>query len=620
MRNTGNFAIFGLAAVLAAAMAATALTPVTVQAADAVLNGTIRAAGGQALGGVTVSARADGSNVVTSVFTDESGNYYFPPMAGGKYQVWAQAITFATARGDVDLGAARRQDFTLAPIKDFVRQLPGDMLLAALPDATPEDAAMKQLVLNSCTGCHTPSYILQHRFDEAGWNAIINLMKHVNVSGIYQGPDHKAAPVLEHEQKRLAAYLARARGPGETSMRFDLRPRPSGEAARVVFTDYEAPADPDVGMPHKVLTNNGTDWSLGTPSYVYPGFGVHDAWIDADGKSVYFTCNVPNSVLTLGKFDLASGAFTPIKVTAANGLAAPAHGMTRDPDGTIWFNVNPSKGGLARIDTKTDKIEVFIPPEGMAPTGGATTVDYDGRGMIWVSSPTGALRFDPATEKFTEYKSPTAKSATGGVGLTYGVAADRDGNGYWAQMAIDTVGIADGKYGTAKELKLPPNAAARDRLPPEQIAFYDSVGAPDFSNPVPYAQGPRRMGTDKNDDVLYVGNSWAGTLSRINTRTQELTTIPLPAYRKPYQIAVDSRHNAWLNIWMTDQVLKYDPAANSFTAFDLPTRGSEVRYVSLYEKDGQMKVVLPSYRTRKVTVMSFRSDADIQAAKAEAAR
>jgi streptogramin lyase len=620
MRNTGNFAIFGLAAVLAAAMAATALTPVTVQAADAVLNGTIRAAGGQALGGVTVSARADGSNVVTSVFTDESGNYYFPPMAGGKYQVWAQAITFATARGDVDLGAARRQDFTLAPIKDFVRQLPGDMLLAALPDATPEDAAMKQLVQNSCTGCHTPSYILQHRFDEAGWNAIINLMKHVNVSGIYQGPDHKAAPVLEHEQKRLAAYLARARGPGETSMRFDLRPRPSGEAARVVFTDYEAPADPDVGMPYKVLTNNGTDWSLGTPSYVYPGFGVHDAWIDADGKSVYFTCNVPNSVLTLGKFDLASGAFTPIKVTAANGLAAPAHGMTRDPDGTIWFNVNPSKGGLARIDTKTDKIEVFIPPEGMAPTGGATTVDYDGRGMIWVSSPTGALRFDPATEKFTEYKSPTAKSATGGVGLTYGVAADRDGNGYWAQMAIDTVGIGDGKYGTAKELKLPPNAAARDRLPPEQIAFYDSVGAPDFSNPVPYAQGPRRMGTDKNDDVLYVGNSWAGTLSRINTRTQELTTIPLPAYRKPYQIAVDSRHNAWLNIWMTDQVLKYDPAANSFTAFDLPTLGSEVRYVSLYEKDGQMKVVLPSYRTRKVTVMSFRSDADIQAAKAEAAR
>jgi streptogramin lyase len=617
MRNTNGFTMIGAGAVFAAAMSATAFTPMTARAADAVLAGTIKSAEGVALGGVTVSARADGSNVVTSVFTDEAGNYYFPPLAQGKYKVWAQAIAFDAGRGEVALGAGR-QDFTLKPIADFVRQLPGDMVIAALPDATPEDATMKTIVQNNCTACHTPSYTLQHKFDEAGWNAIINLMKHANVYGIYQGPDHKASPVLDYNQKKLAAYLARARGPGETSMKFNLRPRPSGEAARVVFTEYEAPPDPDVGMPYKVQTNNGSDWSLGTPSYVYPGFGVHDAWIDADGGSVYFTCNVPNNVLTLGKFDLKTGAFKPLKVAAANGLAAPSHGITRDPTGAIWFNVNPGKGGLGKLDTRTDKIEVFIPPEGMAPTGGAVTVDYDGRGMIWVSSPTGALRFDPAAEKFTEFKSPTPKSATGGNGTTYGVAADRDGNGYWAQMAIDTVGIGDGKYGTAKEMKLPPVAAVRDRLTPDQIAFYDGVGAPDFSNPVPYAQGPRRMGTDKNDDVLYVGNSWAGTLAKINTRTQETSTIPLPPNTKPYHIAVDSRHNAWLNVWMSDVVLRYDPKANAFTTFDLPTRGSEVRYVSVFEKDGAMKVVLPSYRTRKVTVMAFRSEADMQAAKAQA--
>jgi hypothetical protein len=72
---------------------------------------------------------------------------------------------------------------------------------------------------------------------------------------------------------------------------------------------------------------------------------------------------------------------------------------------------------------------------------------------------------------------------------------------------------------------------------------------------------------------------------------------------------------------MTDQVLKYDPQTKGFTAFDIPTRGSEARYVSLFEKDGEVqKVVLPSYRTRKVTVMSFRTDADIAAAKAQAAQ
>ena len=93
---------------LAAALSATALTPMPAHA-DAVLSGTIKSAAGEALGGVTVSARADGSNIVTSVFTDAAGNYYFPPLANGKYKVWAQAITFDTGRGDVDLSAAKRR-------------------------------------------------------------------------------------------------------------------------------------------------------------------------------------------------------------------------------------------------------------------------------------------------------------------------------------------------------------------------------------------------------------------------------------------------------------------------------------------------------------------------------
>src|SRR5262252_3422286 len=195
MKSPRSFTMIGT--IFAAAMSATALTPITANAADAMLSGTIKSADGAALGGVTVSARADGSNVVTSVFTDETGNYYFPPLASGKYKVWAQATTFDTVRGDVDLSAAKRQDFTLKPLKDFVRQLPGDMILAALPDSTPEDANMKTIIQNNCTACHTPSYILQHKFDEAGWNAIINLMKHANVYGVYQGPEHKASPVLD---------------------------------------------------------------------------------------------------------------------------------------------------------------------------------------------------------------------------------------------------------------------------------------------------------------------------------------------------------------------------------------------------------------------------------------
>src|SRR5215470_19875481 len=122
------------------------------------------------------------------------------------------------------------------------------MLLAALPEDTERDHQLKIIFRNNCTGCHTPSYPLQFRFDEAGWTAVIELMKRVNVAGVYQGPDSKANAILDFNQKELAAYLARARGPEESSLKIKPRPRPSGEAARAVFTEYDLPLNPDLNL------------------------------------------------------------------------------------------------------------------------------------------------------------------------------------------------------------------------------------------------------------------------------------------------------------------------------------------------------------------------------------
>ena len=155
-----------------------------------------------------------------------------------KYRVWAQALGFEAAKAAVTLNASQRRNLTLEEIKDAerrFRQLPGEMMVAALPDATPEDAHMKKIFMNNCTGCHATSYALQFRFDEAGWSKIIDLMKVVPVNGVYPGPNAKPSQVLERNQKQLAAYLARARGPGESSMKITARPRPTGEAARAVW-------------------------------------------------------------------------------------------------------------------------------------------------------------------------------------------------------------------------------------------------------------------------------------------------------------------------------------------------------------------------------------------------
>jgi mono/diheme cytochrome c family protein len=61
----------------------------------------------------------------------------------------------------VNLDGKRKQNLALAPITDADarhRQLPGELMVAALPEATPEYAFMKKIFTNNCTACHTPSY------------------------------------------------------------------------------------------------------------------------------------------------------------------------------------------------------------------------------------------------------------------------------------------------------------------------------------------------------------------------------------------------------------------------------------------------------------------------------
>jgi virginiamycin B lyase len=590
--------------------------------ADTLLSGTVKSSDGKAMGGVTVSAKPDGGTITTTVLTDDGGKFYFPSLPSGNYRVWAQALSYQTAKGTVELAANRKQDFTLKPMNDAeatFNQLPGNLVVDALPERTPEEARMKRIVRTVCTGCHTPSFPLQHRFDEAGWNAIIELMKNVNVYGTFVGGERKPSGILDFHQQELANYLSQARGPGQSDMHVKLEPRPSGEAARVVFKEYDLPLDPDANLPANFVQNDGSDWSEGTPSVLIPGWGVHDSWLDLSGN-LWFTCNIANKRTTIGRVDTATGEVKLFKVAGPNGFAAQAHGMTRDPNGTIWFNVNNGRGGIGRVDPATQKIDVFLPPTDMIQTGGAATVDYDGKGNIWSSAPNGALRFDPVAEKFTEFKSITFKTVNG-TGVTYGTAADRDGNGYWAEMVLDTIGVGDGQTAKVSEIKLAPDKEQGAILTPEEQKFYQTYNQPDFNSPLPWAQGPRRMGTDKNADVLWIGDSWGANLARIDTHTHATSYVPLPGEQQPYHVAVDKNHDAWTNLWGADRLMRYDPKTGKWTAFDLPTRGAEPRYISLLERDGQdTQVAVPYFRARKVAVMTLRSQAEIEALKAQAGK
>ena len=607
------------AALVASAAVAAFFAPRLVKGASdgALLTGMVKSSSGEKMAGVTVSARVEGSPVTMTVFTDEQGSYYFPPLSAGKYQVWAQADTFQTARGSVELSSTQHQDFTLQPLKDFARQLTGDQLIDSFPDKTADDKRLKLVFRNTCTSCHQPNYILQNRFDADGWVSMMNLMRQIGVTGLYGGQDSAEAGIIEYHKKELAAYLARVSGPGPTEMKFKIRPRPTGDAARVVFTEYQVPLDPTAGYSTKYVTNDGSDWSLGTPSSLNGGHGVHDAQADLMGN-IWFTYNVESTDITVGRIDAQTGEVKFFMVPGRRGMAAASHGITRAPNGILWFNVNPGgRGSLGRIDPVAQKIDVFSPPQTMSGvTGGATTIDVDGKGKVWVTAGTGALRFDPETQQFMqEYKSLSYTTADG-TGNTYGLAADRDGNAWWAEMSIDTVGKSDIETGKSQEVKLPPVPGRTEMAKPEEAQMYHMAGA-EFNFAPIWSEGPRRLGADHNGDTVWVCDYWGGNLAKIDIHTLKTTIVPLPKpdVQQPYHATIDSKHNVWVNLMNSDEVARFDPSTSTWTEFPFPTLGGETRYVSVLEKDGTTQVILPYSRARKVARMVLRSKEDIQALK-----
>ena len=159
----------------------------------------------------------------TTVYTDESGQFLFPPYGqSGNTRSWAQAVGFEPSRTDADLtvGAKKQVDLTLASLADFHKQLSGTEWAASLPEDSPEDRRMKTVFINNCSGCHQVSFLLQNRFDAAGWGAVITLMEKMLSIG-YAPVDATPNSVIHAYKLELAEYLGRVRGPGNSGAQLE---------------------------------------------------------------------------------------------------------------------------------------------------------------------------------------------------------------------------------------------------------------------------------------------------------------------------------------------------------------------------------------------------------------
>ena len=126
--------------------------------------------------------------------------------------------------------------------------------------------------------------------------------------------------MLDFHQKELAALSGAARGPNADGFKITTRPRPSGEAARAVFKEYDVPLNPDQVLPARdPAQSTAATGRSATPSRV--GSLPHDAAADLDGN-LWFAAVMPNSTMSVGRIDAKTGAIKPFKIDAANGMAA----------------------------------------------------------------------------------------------------------------------------------------------------------------------------------------------------------------------------------------------------------------------------------------------------------
>jgi len=173
--------------------------------------------------------------------------------------------------------------------------------------------------------------------------------------------EHKAQGVLDFHQKELAAYLARARGPvaqgsGESAVKIKLGPRPSGETGAGGVQGIRRSGRSRSGRAEpRISATTAATGRWGTPSR--RGSFVHDAFADEDGNP-WFTSNVPNRRITIGRIDARSGEVKFLKLNNnANGLAANTHGMTRDPAGNhlVQRQYRPRRPRQARPEVREDR-------------------------------------------------------------------------------------------------------------------------------------------------------------------------------------------------------------------------------------------------------------------------
>jgi streptogramin lyase len=489
-------------------------------------------AGHEALEGVLVSAKKSGSTITITVVSDKDGRYSFPAarLEPGRYSLRIRATGYDLDGPDQVLVAPDKTataDLALRKSEDIASQLTNAEWLASMPGT---DAQKGQLL--NCVGCHTLDRPLRSKYSADDFLTMVlpRMQGYVNQS-IPAHPQLRRAERLMEERgdqrvqvyRGAAEYLASVNlsSHGQWDFEWKIKPRPTGAATRVIYTEYDLPRE--TIEPHDVIVDrSGLVW--------YSSFGEQN----------------------LGRLDPRTGKVTEFPIREHKpGFPTGLLGLRSDPQGNLWFG-NMYQATIAKFDPNSETFK-FWPLEGeenfdAAQINMVSPQSSGVDGKVWAQNNgfAGIHRLDTASGKIETFE---PFKGVPGPHNVYDVVPDSGNNVYFTDFRQRHIGRIDAKTGAVKLYEVPtPNSA------------------------------PRRGSMDAQDR-LWFGEYRADRIGMFDTKTEQFKEWQVaPKWSAPYDVITDKNGEAWTGSMLSDQVTRLNPTTGAAINYLLP-RSTNIRRV-----------------------------------------
>ena len=567
-----NNALAVIVASATAALVLAVIVPTAAQSPAAALTGLVSSQDEGAMGGVLISAKRAGSTITITIVSDADGRYSFPRsrLEPGAYSLRIRAIGYeleGTSTVDVTPHKTAQLDLKLRKTQDLASQLSNGEWFMSWPGSD----EVKNGLLN-CTGCHGLEPIARSHYTASEWEKVLERMGRYAQGSTRTRPQLRpnehgggfSNPILAQSmggregdrpvsQVRVAGaaeYLATINhSASHTTYPLKTIPRPTGNAARVIITEYDLPR-PET-LPHDAAADSdGMIW--------YADFGSH----------------------VLGMLDPKNGKVIeyPLPITKP-GAPVGSLDLVFDHQGNIWMGTM-YQGSLAKFDRKTKTFQTWGSPtfrdRDEARIAMVMPVNHQVDGQVWIGGDNEyQVDVNTGAWRTIDYSVGLKDSTLAKELSSYGVASDSKNNFYGMNLNGTYIIKVDAKTRQVTPYPTPaPNAGprrghmdAQDRLwfaefRANKIAMFDTSTEAfrEWAVPTPW--------TNVYDAIVdKAGFAWAGGMNndhvvRVNTRTGETVEYLLPRATNIRRVNVDNSTNPptfWVGNNLGASIIKVEP-------------------------------------------------------------